>query len=265
MAFKTVIYGDSGVGKTVCVATLLLAGQKVRFLGAENNAIPGIKKGVEIWKAGAHVENLAIMIPDRPKRNSAALLRSMENFLKVPLETQMKQADPNRKDYTRYLSVLKGLTDFKDEAGASLGAVDSWDESTTFVIDGLTIICEAIRQAVIGGKLTTSQPEWGVMQAQLMDLIRMLTEDTRCNIVLLAHPTKEIDPILGVQRIYPANLGQALNPIIPTAFTDVIWAERKGTDFSWNTDHKTAVCRTTHLPIKDKLPQDFRQFFPKAA
>lgn len=260
MAFKALIYGDTGTGKTCSIATLLLAGQKVRFLAAENNAISGIKAGIPIWKAEKFAENLAIMVPDRPKMDINKLLKIQEKFIVTPLETQMKSVDPNRKDYTRYISVLKGLADFKDENGVSLGTLDQWEEDVTLVVDGLTIICEAIRQAVIGGKLATSQPEWGIMQAQLMALIRLLTEDTKCNIILLAHPVKEIDPILGIQRIYPANLGQALNPLIPTCFTDVIWADRKGTKFTWVTDHKQAVTRTSHLPISAELTQDYRQF-----
>jgi hypothetical protein len=264
MAFKALVFGDSGTGKTVSIATLIKAGQKVRFLAAENNAIAGIDMGVKLLKANPTEGQLAVMIPERPKRNVAALLTQSEKFLTVPLEAQFKTADPNRKTYTRYLSVLKGLAKFQDTRnGVEYGDIGSWGSDTTLVVDGLTIICEAIKSAVIGGKLAVSQPEWGVMQNQLMDLIRMLTEDTECNLVLLAHPVKETDPVLGVQRIYPANLGQALNTLIPTAFTDVIWSERKGTTFTWNTDHKQAVTRTTHLPIKDSLPQDYSQFFPK--
>lgn len=260
MSFKTLVYGDTGTGKTVSVATLLLAGQKVRFLAAENNAISGIKAGVPIWKAEKVADNLAIMVPDRPKMDINKLLKIQEKFIVTPIDTQMKSVDPNRKDYTRYVSVLKGLAEFKSESGENLGTIDQWEDDTTLVVDGLTIICEAIRQAVIGGKLATSQPEWGIMQQQLMALIRLLTEDTRCNVVVLAHPTKETDPILGTQRIYPANLGQALNSLIPTCFTDVVYSERKEKKFTWSLDHRQAVTRTSHLPLSSELPQDYRQF-----
>ena len=260
MAFKTLVYGDTGTGKTVSVATLLLAGQKVRFLAAENNAVSGIKAGVPIWKAEKFAENLAIMVPDRPKLSIDKLLKIQEKFIITPIETQMKSVDPNRKDYTRYLSVIKSFASFRSESGEDFGTLDQWEDDVTLVVDGLTIICEAIKQAVIGGKLTTTQPEWGAMQSQLMTLIRLLTEDTRCNVVVLAHPCKETDPILGTQRIYPANLGQALNPLIPTCFTDVIYAERKEKRFVWSLDHKQAVTRASHLSLSSELPQDYRQF-----
>lgn len=262
MAFKALVYGDSGTGKTVSIASLLNVDQKVRFLAAENNAIAGIKAGLPIWKVPADkAKNLAVMVPDRPKRNAASLLAATKKLVDTPLDTLMKAVDPNKKDFTRYLNVLKGLVEFKGEDGQTHGSLDDWQEDTTFVVDGLTIICEAIMQSVIGGKLTVSQPEWGVAQNQLMALIRMLTEDTRCNIVLLAHPTKEIDEVFSTTRIYPSNLGKALNSLIPTAFTDVVFAYRKGKDFRWSTDHNQAVTRTSHLPISSELMQDYKQFF----
>jgi hypothetical protein len=261
MAFKTLLYGDTGTGKTCCIATLLLAGQKVRFLAAESNARTGILAGLDIWKVPQDLrQNLAIMIPNRPKRGFSKLLKNEEASLVKPLEVQMKSIDPEKKDYTRYLSVLKGTVDFVGEDKQSYGDVSTWEDDTTFVIDGMTIICEAIMQSILGGKLATTQPEWGVAQGKLKDFIRMLTEDTTCNLVMMAHPTKEIDPILGTQRIYPSNIGQALNPLIPTAFSDVIWTERNGKKFTWCTDHRLAVTRTSHLPIETAMEQDFRNF-----
>lgn len=260
MSFKALVYGDTGTGKTVSVATLLFTGQKVKFLAAENNAIAGIKAGIRIHKAEKFEENLAIMVPDRPKLDLKAMIEYQEKFLITPIETQMKSVDPKRKSYTRYMSVMKGLASFVDTNGKDHGTIDDWDDSVTAVIDGLTIIAEAIKQATVGGKLAISQPEWGIMQGQMMTFIRHLTEDVKCNVVLLGHPTKETDQILGTQRIYPANLGQALNSLLPTCFTDVIWAERQGTKFTWATEHRLAVVAARHLEIAASLPQDYRQF-----
>jgi replication-associated recombination protein RarA len=41
---KILLYGEAGTGKTFALATLLEAGQKVRFLAAENNAVSGVKE-----------------------------------------------------------------------------------------------------------------------------------------------------------------------------------------------------------------------------
>lgn len=271
MNFKMLNYGEAGSGKTCSVRTLLNSGQKVRFLAAENNAITGIQVALEMWKKenpqkakDLTVEQFALMIPERPKKKLSDLVKSQDKFIKTTLEAQFKSVDPERNKYTRYLEVLRSTVEFVDtESGTKFGSVDDWGEDTTLVIDSLTIICEAIMQATIGGKLATSQPEWGVMQKTLVEFMRLLTEDLKCNLVILGHPTKEIDPVLGIQRIYPANVGQALNNLLPSFFTEVVWSYRAGKEFLWSTDHKQAVTRQTMLPLAEKMPQDFMQMFKK--
>ena len=271
MNFKMLNYGEAGTGKTCAVRTLLNCGQKVRFLAAENNAISGIQVALEMWKKenpqaakDMPADQFAMMIPERPKKSIADLVKSQEKFVKTTLDAQFKSVDPERNKYTRYLEVLKSTVNFVDSStGVSYGSVDDWGEDTTLVIDSLTIICEAIMQATIGGKLATSQPEWGVMQKTLIEFMRLLTEDLKCNLVLLGHPTKEIDPVMGIQRIYPANLGQALNNTLPAFFTEVVWSFRSGKEFLWSTDHKQAVTRQTMLPLAEKMPQDFKQLFKR--
>lgn len=269
MAFKALIYGEAGTGKTCSLRTLLNCGQKVRFLAAENNAIEGIKTALHMWeketkKPYPSAEDFALMIPSRPKRTINDLVKTQEKFIKVPLETAMKSVDPDRNKFTRYLEVLRATVNFKDTAsGTDFGCIDDWDDSVTLAIDGLTIICEAISQATVGGKLTISQPEWGAMQKTLVEFMRQLTEDLNCNLVVLAHPVKETDAILGTQRIYPANLGQALNNSLPSFFTEVIYSFRSGKEFLWSTNHKQAVTRQTTLPLEEKMPQDFSQLLRK--
>lgn len=268
--FKMLNYAEAGMGKTYAIMTLLAAGQKVRFLAAESNAISGIQVArrdydlkVAAKKMPAILEDqFAMMIPNRPKKTLADLVASQDKFVKVSLDTQMKSVDVQRNKYTRYLEVLKSTVNFVDsETQKNYGSVDDWGPDTTFVVDSLTIICEAIMSSTVGGKFAISQPEWGVMQKILVEFLRQLTEDLNCNLVILGHPTKEIDPVLGVQRIYPANLGQALNNLLPSFFTEVVWSYRKGKDFLWATDHKQAVTRQTVLPLVESMPQDYRQCF----
>lgn len=268
--FKMLNYGEAGTGKTWSIQTLFPTGQKVRFIAAENNAITGFKvsmldyqKKVKMGKAPALLPGqFGMMIPNRPKMSLKDLVAKQEKFVQIPLEGQFKSADPKRKDYTRYLEILRSTTAFiDDETGENMGSMDEWGPDTTAVIDSLTIICEAIKAATVGGKLAVSQPEWGVMQGTLVDFMRMLTEDLKCNLVILGHPVKEIDQVLGGQKLYPANLGQALNNLLPSFFTEVVYSYRDGKEFRWSTDHKQAVTRQTMLPLKDALPQDFQQLF----
>lgn len=267
VTFKALNYGEAGTGKTYSSHTLFKAGYKIRFLAAENNAISGIQKAVEAYeKAGGKLteDQFALMIPARPKKTLAEMVQSQNNFVTVPLETQFKNADPNRKNYTRYLEILKSQISFKDtETGKDYGSVESWGPDTVLIVDSLTIICEAIMAATVGGKLAISQPEWGTMQKTLVEFMRFLTEDLKCNLIILAHPTKEVDPVLGVQRIYPDNLGQALNNKLPTYFTEVIYSYRKDKKFMWSTMHKLAVTRQTVLPLDDELEQNWAKYLPK--
>lgn len=270
MAFKALIYGEAGTGKTFSTRTLINTGQKVRFIAAENNAISGVETSLSYWLKENKKDKLpdpeqfSLMIPERPKKKLTDLVKSQSKFVTIPLENQFKSVDPERNKYTRYLEVLKSTVEYVDTAsGTKFGSVDDWGPDTTLVIDSLTIICEAIMQATIGGKLATSQPEWGVMQKTLVEFMRLLTEDLKCNLIILGHPTKEIDPVMGIQRIYPANVGQALNNLLPSFFTEVVWSFRSGKEFLWSTDHKQAVTRQTLLPLAEKMPQDFAQFFTK--
>jgi hypothetical protein len=260
------------MGKTYSVSSLLATGQKVRFLAAENNAISGIKVSLEDYKKQVALKKrpeilegqFAMMVPARPKKTLADLIVQQTKFVGTTLESQFKTADAGRAKYTRYLEILKSTSSFKDTTtGVDYGSIDTWGEDTTLVVDSLTIICEAIMSATVGGKLAISQPEWGVMQKTLVEFMRYLTEDLECNLVILGHPTKEVDPVLGITRIYPANLGQALNNLLPSFFTEVVWSYRKGKEFYWSTDHKQAVTRQTVLPLLESMPQDFSQCFRK--
>lgn len=266
VGWKALLVGEAGVGKTCSLRTLINTGQNVRFLAAENNAISGAKTAIVLWKKENPgkvfpSEQFQVCIPQRKVSGSRKLLESAEKSLTIPLEAQMKNADPNKKDYDRFASILKSNTSFISHYGKDLGLVDSWGTDTTLAIDSLTIICESIKKHVIGGKKTISQPEWGAMQSWLIDYLRMITEDLKCNVVLMAHPVKETDLLMGGVKIYPANLGQALNNLIPTYFSDVIWCYRNGNKYLWSTDDRQAVTRASNIPVKSDLPADFAQFF----
>ena len=268
IGWKALLVGEAGVGKTCSLRTLLNTGQRVCFLAAENNAVSGARTAAALWlkeNPGKEfpADRFHVCVPQRKVSGTKKLLEAAEKSLTIPLEAQMKNADPNKKDYDRFASILKSNTTFVSVTGEDLGLVDSWGMETTLAIDSLTIICESIKKHVIGGKKTISQPEWGAMQSWLIDYLRMITEDLKCNVVLMAHPAKETDLLMGGVKIYPANLGQALNNTIPGYFSDVVWCFRKGGEYLWSTDDKQAVTRAGILPVKAEMKADFSQFFPK--
>ena len=260
MSFKMLIYGDTGTGKTFSAYTLFNTPYKIRFLSAENNAVEGMREAKKFYesKNKKKVENLSIMIPERPKRNLAGIVESQQGFLNKTLESQLLTSDPDRKKYTRYLEILKGMLHFVDtDTKESHGCIDTWGNDIVFIVDSLTIICEAIKQSVLGSKIKANYDEWAAMQNLLMQLILQLTEELSSNVVLIAHPKKDND----TGKIYPSSVGIALDAIIPTRFSEVVWSYRRGSTFYWSTNDIKAVTRNVHLPISSKLEQNYMKYF----
>lgn len=265
MTFKMLLVGEAGAGKTYCTHTLPKAGYKVRFLAAESNAQVGVKLAKERYtkdtKEELTADQFAVSVPSRPKRLISDLIIAQQVFLAKTLNSQYKEADPKRRNYTRYLEVLKATINFVDTATeTSFRKVDTWGEDTVLVLDNLTVISDAIRLSVLGGKIDTSLPEWGVMQKLLMDFLRQITEELTCNVVLIAHPHIAMDAVNNIYRIYPDSLGKSLCNQIPTLFTETVWAYRSGTKFYWATVHKKALTRVSQLPLSEQLEPDFKYF-----
>ena len=265
---------DSGCGKTHSLVTLLDAGQNVRLLSAESNCLPVIQKALRARealvaagkKAPMSPGQFAICVPERPKKSSVDFAKAQESSLGKSIDAAFKTNSLNRAKYNRFVNICLAASEFKDSfTGESYGKVDDWGEDTTFVVDSLSILSESIMAHVVGDKVAISQPEWGVMQGILLPYLTFLTEDIGCNFILTAHPNKEVDQNLGVTRIYPSNLGQALNTKIPGKFSEVVWCyrekEKDKMGYYWSTDDKLCVTRHTNLPCSQKIPQDFSLIF----
>lgn len=259
--FKVLNFGRTGTGKTASIPTLLLAGQKVRFLSADNNANAGIVAGLRLYNIARNEVDLSICIPERPTLSSENILGMVDTILRTDIDILMKGKDKNRKSNTGFRNIYSGAINFIDTlSGEDKGNVLEWGMDTTLVIDSLTVICNEIQLTVTGNKASTL-PEWGAQQALLKNFVAHITATLKCNVVLLGHPTKEIDQITGATTIYPLNLGQALNESFGSNFTDVVYSQFDGKKYFWSTKHKTAVCVGRFLPIKEELEQDYRQFF----
>jgi hypothetical protein len=273
MADSILLIGDSGGGKTYAAITALLAGKNVRVLSAEGNCLPVVKKFLKDYeglvKAGKakplREGQFAVCVPEKPKRSFADFAQTQLGTLAKSAETAFKMPNLTRAKFTGFSNICQATAAFIDLNGVNYGTVDSWGEDTVLVVDSLTAICESVWSHVVGDKVTPTQAEWGTMQGVLMQLLLLLTEGLGCNFVLIAHPNKEVDPNLGVTRIYPSNIGQALNTRIPAKFSEVVWCyrvEEKGEmKYYWSTKDRLCVTRHTNLPCSDKIPQDFGLIF----
>jgi hypothetical protein len=263
LGFKALNFGRTATGKTASIATLLLAGQKVRFLSADNNALAGINAGLLLHKIDKADVDFSICVPERPALSMESMLDVIDNMLRTEIDVIIKSKDKHRKENTGFRNICQGASDFVDVLSKqSLGKVNEWGTDTTFVVDSLTVVCDEIRAAVCGTKPPT-QPEWGQMQNFIKFFVSHITGGLKCNVVLLAHPTKETDPISGATTLYPMNLGQALNEQFGSNFSDVLYSQFDGKKYFWSTKHRTAVCSGRNIPIAESLEQDYRQFFKK--
>jgi len=260
--FKCLNFGTTATGKTSSIATLLLAGQKVRFLSADNNAEAGINAGLKLYNITPEEDQLSIHIPERQQPEEEDILANIKNMLNSDFDVYLKGKDKSRKKQQGFLNIYSSAVNFSDsKSGKDYGAVKDWGTDTTFIIDSLTVVCNEIRLTVCGMQ-PPSQPQYGAMQGFLTNFVNHIT-NLGCNVVLLGHPTKETDEVTGATRIYPLNIGKALNEQFASNFSDVLYSQFDGKKYFWSTSHRTAVCSGRNIQISTELPQDFRQFFDK--
>lgn len=268
LGFRACCFGDTATGKTASIVTLLLAGQKVRFLSADNNALSGIQAGLKLYNIDENEVDLSVCVPARTVIPMADMLNIIDMYLKTDIDAMMKGKDKYKKNNVGFKNICEAGSIFTDViTGESKGLVNEWGIDTTLVVDSLTVVCNEIQLTVTGNKPSTL-PEWGAQQGLLQFFLNFITSNLKCNVVLLAHPDKDQDAITGATKIYPSNLGKAKNGTISSNFGDVMYSQTEGTGKSkkyfWSTEHRTAVCSGRDLPQSENIPQDYRQFFKPA-
>jgi hypothetical protein len=179
-------------------------------------------------------------------------------------EALCKLTDPNRTKYNQFYGILEALSNFKDDrTGETFGAVDSWGNDVVLVIDSLSGLSRASLNAVVGGRPTASQPDWGVAMSQVERLITMLCEGCKCHFVLLAHVEREVDEVNGGAKIMVSTLGKKLAPKFPQLFSDVVLTTRQGDKWFWDTANSMADVKFRHLPLASNNPPDFGPLLAK--
>jgi hypothetical protein len=179
-------------------------------------------------------------------------------------EALSKMQDMDKAKYNSFVKILTVLNDFEDQRTSTKhGSPAQWGPDKCLVIDALTGLNVAAMSLVAGGKPIKTLVDWGVAMDQIEKLIRMLAEGCRCHFVLIAHIEREVDQVLGGQKITVGTLGQKLAGKIPPLFSDVILAERRGTEFLWSTANPNADLKTRNLPISEKIQPDFKQILSK--
>ena len=263
---NTLLMGPSGTGKTYALKTLVDWAAKhdkqVFVLFTES----GLETLIGAWTDhGLEVpKNLHWHMIDSKPLSIDTLMNTADNVGKLSYESITKMTDPNRSKNNTYHAILSACSNFVDQrTGEAFGAIDSWDTSRIFVIDGLSQLSNAAMKMVIGSKPTASMPDYGVAQNNLINFIRLLTDGCRCHVVLIAHVNREKDEITGGVKLMVKTIGVALCSEIPTLFSDVIYTVREADKWYWDTANSMADVKTRNLPIGSKLPPDFATIYDK--
>lgn len=259
---NVLLEGPAGTGKTYSLGTLCATGLEVFYLALE----PGLESLLGFFAdSGKPIpENLHYHYLPQPAAGIASLYEKAKALSTTPLDTLIKLQDPTRNQRNRWFDVFEQLNNFEDQrTGKTYGCVDTWDQSRVLVIDGLSGLTRAAADPVVGKKIAKSQPEIGQIQQVIHNLLLQLTDGCPCHFVLISHIERTVDEVFGGTTIVPSTEGKKLGPQIPQLFSDVIFTERNGAQFSWNTIKSGVDLKTRNLALSDKLSPSFEPLISK--
>jgi len=153
-----------------------------------------------------------------------------------------------------FFAIIDTLNDFVcDRCGKKLGDTTTWGTDRLLVFDCLTGLSKISRALTVGYKPIPTQPDWGVMQETIDQLVYKIVMDLTCHFIMIAHVEPEKDEVTGGVKLYPSTLGRKLGPKLPSYFHDVIYAYRTGNEFYWTTVRNDADVGARNLPLEGKM------------
>lgn len=242
-ATKVLLIGDSGTGKTGALASLVLAGYKLRIMDLDN--------GLDVLK-----NYLTDSSSSYAKELTRLKIDLEEAVQYVTLTEHMKSVNGNMIPVkaTVWNRAMNIMTRWKD-GDVDLGEPRKWDRNHIVVIDSLTMLSTAALNWIqsLNGRLGNfvtgydSQRDIGQAQTQLERFLQLLYDDEfNPNVVVISHimyrdpESAGRGPSVGAdgkaiasttfttQRGYPSSLGRALAPRIPRYFNNVLQTETEG-------------------------------------
>lgn len=246
---NVLLIGPSGSGKTHAIRTFLEAGITPFCIFTE----PGYETLGDLESHKVHWHYLP------PAVQSWGEMIDMANKVnQLSLESLSKLSDINKRANAQLIKFYELCNNFVCQRdGKSYGDVSKWGTDRVLVVDSLSGLNDMAMGLQVGNKPVRSQADWGVAQNVLEFCIKKLTMDTRCHFVLIAHVEREIDEVLGGNKIMVATLGKKLAPKIPLNFSDVILTVKQGDKFTWSTANVQADLKTRNLKNAEGLVPSF--------
>lgn len=260
------LMGDAGTGKTHSIGTAADAGLEVFYLGIEQ----GLEALLGYWtdvrpdnpKPRPVPPNVHWHKLEAPKLSFKDFAAQAKRLNTLALDTIAKAPDPSRHLYNLWERIGEVLYDFPDQrTGKTFGPVSDWKPNRMLVVDGFTGFCRAAMACVVGSRPVWNPGDYQVGQKQVEGLTRLICDNCNCWFVMIAHVEKELDPVNGGMVLTVSGIGKALSPLIPPMFSDVVWARREGTRWTWSTAASGAATKARNLPWQDNMPPTFKTIF----
>lgn len=258
--YNILLVGPIGTGKTFSLHTVLnIPGIDKLYI---QSVEPGITTTIRQWeKRGIDTSRVFYNYVPPAKVDWDVLKINAKLTNSLTMQDLQGRPSPSRSQFTQFLDVVSSLSNFIDQHGEEHGPADEFESNCFLALDGLSGLSRMSRQLVVGAKPIMTQPEWGVAQQNLLQLISKLTDDTKCSFVLISHAERKDDLITGGTHITISTLGQKLAPEIIKPFDEVILTRREEGNFFWSTVDNNADLKTRSLEYKDDIDPDFAKFF----
>lgn len=261
---KVMVLGDSGLGKTGALASLVFAGYNLRVMDFDN--------GIDI---------LANLVRQKkPELLKGIRYKTLTDDMKV-LGGKIQATSSKA-----WNDAVALLGDWKDGSEPGLGSVTTWGPQDVLVVDSLTFAGKAALRFIcaMNGRLASKpyQSDFGDAQTLVENFLAMLfSSSIKCNVVVLSHireigkqatisvtdkDGKEKPMIVeeeGTRKGYAeTGTGRALSPLVGRFFNSVLMVDMLGTG-----EHARRIIRTVpidNIGLKNSAPGLVKPSYPLA-
>ena len=222
---KLLLIGDSSAGKTGALASLAVAGFKLR--------IADIDKGTSI---------LVNYLTDKESKYYKENPSAAENVDIVQISDKMRNANgvlvpAKAEGWQKFTKLLMNWEDGESK----FGPLSTWGPDDILVIDSLSGLAKLalnfhlMMNGALGSSRTQneSRRDVGAAQNYLRDLLELLADDNlKCSIIMISHITS-VTEAGGAPKVedgkydtvptgYPSAIGRALSPHVPRYFNNML-------------------------------------------
>lgn len=233
---KLIYLGDSGVGKTGSLVSLVEAGYKLKILDVDN--------GLNILRA--------FIKKQCPERMGQVDYETRRDRYKATTSGPVVDGIP--KCFSQCAALLTKWSDGSDPS--------QWGEDTVFVLDSFTHISNAaLEWAKALNPGAKDQRSWyRVGQNALENILSLLTSEAfNTNVIVTAH-VQLIESADGGTKGYVNSIGKALGPVVPTYFNTMVLARSRGE--GTNVKRSILTVPTAMLDLKNPKPFEVKDVLP---